>query len=80
MMKGIDVAFYKHAACKTSFFVMVDREYANKYTGKCPNPNCSRHVVLTPLELYASTDSARREYIKLSRRLQNKIFWQTRIT
>jgi hypothetical protein len=75
MMKGIDVAFYRHAACNTRFFAMVASENAKQYKGKCPNPNCGRRVVLRPLELYASTDRARRKYIKLSRGLKAKIFW-----
>jgi hypothetical protein len=80
VMKRIDVAFYEHTACDAKFFVQVRRVGEDNFKGKCPNPTCGRHIVLRPGELYVSTDRARRKYIKLSRRLKDKIFWQTRIT
>ena len=77
VMKGIDIALYEHLVCDTKFFVQLHRVDEDTFKGKCPNPRCGRHVVLKPGELYVSTDRARRKYIKLSRRLKNKIFWQT---
>jgi len=80
VMKDIDVAFYEHTACSAKFFVQLHRVGQDNFMGKCPNPSCGRLIVLRPEELYTSTDRARRKYIKLSRRLKDKIFWQTRIT
>ncbi len=80
VMKGIDGAFYEHTACNAKYFVQLHRLDEDNFKGTCPNPRCARHVVLRPGELYASTDMARRKYIKLSRGIKNKIFWQTMIT
>jgi hypothetical protein len=77
MKEANRVALYGHAKCRSKFFAELDAEFAPQYKGKCPNPNCNRHVVLFPEELFPSTDKARREYIKRSQGIEDPIYWQT---
>jgi hypothetical protein len=76
MKESNRVALFGHSKCRSKFFVELSADAASPYKGKCPNPNCNRHVVLFPEELFPSTDKARREYIKRSQGILNSIYWK----
>jgi hypothetical protein len=76
MKESNRVALFGHTKCRSKFFVELSADVSSSYKGKCPNPNCNRHVVLFPEELFPSTDKARREYIKRSQSVMNTIYWK----
>jgi len=70
------IALFEHGRCRSKFFVQLDTGRDSQYRGTCPNPRCNRHVALYPEALYASTDKARRDYIKKSQGKFSAIYWQ----
>ena len=77
MKEAIRVALFGHDLCRSKFFLQLNAGHKSQYKGKCPNPRCNRHVALFPEVLYASTDKARREYIKRSQGHIGPIYWQS---
>lgn len=70
------IALFDHQKCKSRFFAKFEAVGCSKYRGQCPNPRCNRKVSLNPKEMFASTDKARREYIRLSHHRDFQIYWQ----
>jgi hypothetical protein len=70
------LALYGHDSCGTAFIAEPRENTTMKYTGKCPNPQCNRHVILSPAEIFTSIDKARREYIRKAKRKGVPVFWQ----
>ncbi|HQP30968.1 MAG TPA: hypothetical protein PLB81_06545 [Deltaproteobacteria bacterium] len=69
------LALYDHGTCGSMFFAEIDTEECSCYEGKCPNPNCNRHVVLQPKTCFRSIDKARRDYIKKTKSGDATVFW-----
>lgn len=77
MKEATKVALFGHDRCRSKFFIQLTSSAISLYRGKCPNPQCNRHVALFPEELYSSTDKARREYIRRSQGENELIYWQS---
>jgi hypothetical protein len=76
MSNSKKLALYGHDSCGTAFIAEPREHTSMTYTGKCPNPQCNRHVVLSPAEIFTSIDKARREYIRKAKMKREQVFWQ----
>jgi hypothetical protein len=76
MKKETMLALYDHGLCGSMFFVEIADKERSRYKGTCPNPNCNKHVVLSPKTFFQSIDKARRDYIKKTKNSDSFVFWQ----
>jgi hypothetical protein len=75
MRKKNLLALYDHGTCSSVFFAGIENKKSSGFTGKCPNPDCRKSVVLSPTTLFNSIDKARREYIRKIRTCSKPVFW-----